>query len=258
MPIFAIPYRIMAMIKAWVIPDAISGKGGKSNASERASAGKGWRAWSDVLEDQLIQGRGGTHVLREAAMARLAHLSYCQWRGLRAAAGRLFSQPYVMWKPKREYQAGVDHQYEEAVQALNSLQTNASVLQVAREQGSRSGLANIPTTERFLRKVGVSRDELDKLSVIHVAGIHTAIDASRPANEVFRTITTIFENAKSKDIIAVSEVIINARHWAWESPYKRGTSRSTRSSVSPHVQLYPADQVNRIDFYILVTPMFNS
>lgn len=25
MPIFAIPYRIMAMIKAWVIPDAISG-----------------------------------------------------------------------------------------------------------------------------------------------------------------------------------------------------------------------------------------
>ncbi|XP_069980319.1 adenylate kinase isoform X1 [Penaeus vannamei] len=27
-------------------------------------------------------------------------------------------------------------------------------------------------------------------------GIHTAIDASRPANEVFRTITTIFENAK--------------------------------------------------------------
>ncbi|XP_069980322.1 adenylate kinase isoform X2 [Penaeus vannamei] len=32
-------------------------------------------------------------------------------------------------------------------------------------------------------------------------GIHTAIDASRPANEVFRTITTIFENAKSKDIV---------------------------------------------------------
>lgn len=109
-------------------------------------------------------------MVRDAAMVRLAHLSYCQWRGLRAAAGRLFSQPYVMWKPKREYQAGVDHQYEEAVQALNSLQTNASVLQVAREQGSRSGLVNIPTTERFLKKVGVSRDELDKLSVIHVAG----------------------------------------------------------------------------------------
>ncbi|XP_047501042.1 adenylate kinase-like isoform X2 [Penaeus chinensis] len=32
-------------------------------------------------------------------------------------------------------------------------------------------------------------------------GIHTAIDASRPANEVFRTISTIFENAKSKDIV---------------------------------------------------------
>lgn len=35
----------------------------------------------------------------------------------------------------------------------------------------------------------------------YFTGIHTAIDASRPANEVFRTITTIFENAKSKDIV---------------------------------------------------------
>lgn len=37
--------------------------------------------------------------------------------------------------------------------------------------------------------------------MVTLTGIHTRIDASRPAEDVFKTITAIFENAKSKDIV---------------------------------------------------------
>lgn len=67
-------------------------------------------------------------------------------------------------------QAEVDQHYEETVQTLNFLQSNAAILQrIRQERGSRAN-ENIPATERFLAKVGVTLEDLDSLSVIHIAG----------------------------------------------------------------------------------------
>lgn len=59
---------------------------------------------------------------------------------------------------------------QEAVQTLNSLQTNAADLQRIRQDRASLISRNISAIERYLKKVEVSLDDLDKLSVIHVAG----------------------------------------------------------------------------------------
>ncbi|XP_071452246.1 folylpolyglutamate synthase, mitochondrial-like isoform X2 [Hetaerina americana] len=62
---------------------------------------------------------------------------------------------------------------QEAVKALNLLQTNASVLQEVREkrkQGLIEKNENVSDTRKFLARSGISLDELDSLPVIHVAG----------------------------------------------------------------------------------------
>ncbi|XP_063216226.1 folylpolyglutamate synthase, mitochondrial [Bacillus rossius redtenbacheri] len=66
-----------------------------------------------------------------------------------------------------------DLEYEEAVRALNSLQTNTAVLQQLAKQGRRTHEAqarNIHDTAKFLSRCGIELLQLDKLSVIHVAG----------------------------------------------------------------------------------------
>ena len=55
--------------------------------------------------------------------------------------------------------------------ALNSLQSNAAVLERARAQKDRWAQLNIPQTQKYLNRVGVTLDELDdKLLTIHVSG----------------------------------------------------------------------------------------
>eukprot|EP00794_Sanderia_malayensis_P016247 gene16248-17889_t len=61
--------------------------------------------------------------------------------------------------------------YEDAVRALNSLQTNAAVLdQIRKERGNRTMLNSIPAMERFMTRINVKVADLDKLNVIHVSG----------------------------------------------------------------------------------------
>ncbi|XP_068239077.1 folylpolyglutamate synthase, mitochondrial-like [Palaemon carinicauda] len=110
-------------------------------------------------------------------MHQITSLTYCRWRAFRAFRGTLFRSTMdraFASKGTRELSGtryvSVDQQYEEAVRALNSLQTNAAVLQRVREERGRSSNTNIPETEACLRRVGVTLDDLDKLSVIHIAG----------------------------------------------------------------------------------------
>lgn len=58
-----------------------------------------------------------------------------------------------------------------AVEALNSLQSNAAVLEKARLQKDRQAVYNVRNTEKFLNRVGISLDMIDKqLKIIHVSG----------------------------------------------------------------------------------------
>lgn len=60
--------------------------------------------------------------------------------------------------------------WQETVQTLNSLQSNAAVLQRIRQERGSRGSANIPAVERYLDRVGVTLQDIDSLSVIHIAG----------------------------------------------------------------------------------------
>lgn len=56
------------------------------------------------------------------------------------------------------------------MQTLNSLQSNAAVLQRIRQERGSRGNDNIPAVGRYLDRVGITLKDLDSLSVIHIAG----------------------------------------------------------------------------------------
>ena len=60
--------------------------------------------------------------------------------------------------------------YDEAISALNSLQTNAALLARVRKERQRNVHLNLPLTTRYLERSGMTLDDLDTLQVIHVSG----------------------------------------------------------------------------------------
>lgn len=62
------------------------------------------------------------------------------------------------------------YSYEEAISALNSLQTNAAQLQRSRKERQRNVHLNLPLTTKYLERSGMTLNDLDKLKIIHVSG----------------------------------------------------------------------------------------
>lgn len=65
------------------------------------------------------------------------------------------------------------NEYEEAVKALNSLQTNTALLEELKKEDRTSRVPKIKKLQQtvtFLERSGVSLEKLDELSVIHVSG----------------------------------------------------------------------------------------
>lgn len=65
------------------------------------------------------------------------------------------------------------HSYEETIKTLNSLQTNAVLLESYKKEGQRSKSvqqSKLDDTLKYLLRSGVTLENLDSLSVIHVAG----------------------------------------------------------------------------------------
>jgi len=60
--------------------------------------------------------------------------------------------------------------YDEAVAALNSLQTNAALLQKVRKERQKNVHLNLPQTTKYLERSGMTLEDLDKLKIIHVSG----------------------------------------------------------------------------------------
>ncbi|KAB8239712.1 tetrahydrofolate synthase [Aspergillus alliaceus] len=62
--------------------------------------------------------------------------------------------------------------YEAAIAALNSLQTNFAVVQQLRESGDRRqmNLRSLPETVEWLRRIGYQPSDLNRLNPVHVAG----------------------------------------------------------------------------------------
>ena len=60
--------------------------------------------------------------------------------------------------------------YEQAIVALNGLQTNHAILDKVIKERQKNVHLNIPLTKKFLEVSGVTLQELDQLKVIHVSG----------------------------------------------------------------------------------------
>ncbi|CAL4124461.1 unnamed protein product, partial [Meganyctiphanes norvegica] len=88
-------------------------------------------------------------------------LNYCRVRALRLTA---------MTSTRLLHTANQDLHYEEAVRALNGLQTNAETLKKIQEQRNSQAHLNIPNMVKYLGRTGIALTDLDKLNVIHIAG----------------------------------------------------------------------------------------
>ena len=60
------------------------------------------------------------------------------------------------------------HSYDEAIVALNSMQSNAEAIASARKRNRE--LSNVPRATELLVKSGVSLADLDALPIVHVSG----------------------------------------------------------------------------------------
>eukprot|EP00045_Choanoeca_perplexa_P007767 m.71342 g.71342 ORF g.71342 m.71342 type:complete len:564 (-) comp14210_c0_seq3:35-1726(-) len=77
------------------------------------------------------------------------------------------SQNQVYWSSSTRHMA---RSYQEAVEALNEFQTNASELEKQRQTGGRDLTKSIPAMRRFLERAEITQEKLRKLRVIHIAG----------------------------------------------------------------------------------------
>jgi folylpolyglutamate synthase len=60
--------------------------------------------------------------------------------------------------------------YKEAVEKLNSLQSNAALLEQLRKAGPRMNERSLPEMRQFFRRIGYEPKDFDKLNLIHVTG----------------------------------------------------------------------------------------
>ncbi|XP_048844815.1 folylpolyglutamate synthase, mitochondrial-like isoform X1 [Brienomyrus brachyistius] len=90
-------------------------------------------------------------------------------RNVRAARPRQLGASFSARSPSggTALQAGME--YQDAINMLNSLQSNASTLEQVR-QGCNQPLLQLQAMKVFLERSGLSEEELDCLNVIHVTG----------------------------------------------------------------------------------------
>ncbi|GAA5908446.1 hypothetical protein JCM8208_006198 [Rhodotorula glutinis] len=60
--------------------------------------------------------------------------------------------------------------YAEAVDALNSLQSNAATIEAVRKSGGKSGHVQLAEQLEYMRRVGYQPADLDKMNVLHITG----------------------------------------------------------------------------------------
>ncbi|KAI1871025.1 hypothetical protein JX265_006065 [Neoarthrinium moseri] len=60
--------------------------------------------------------------------------------------------------------------YNDAIDALNSLQTPFAIIEARRKAGIRPDAASIAEMRVYLRRIGLAPSDLDRLNIIHVAG----------------------------------------------------------------------------------------
>ncbi|KAJ3014938.1 Folylpolyglutamate synthetase [Thoreauomyces humboldtii] len=81
--------------------------------------------------------------------------------------------------------------YEAAVDALNSLQTNAKTLEILRKAGASMNQRSIPEMRSYVERIGYKVSDLNALNVIHVAGTKGKGSTSAICESIVRRLRTV-------------------------------------------------------------------
>ncbi|GAA6006148.1 hypothetical protein JCM11491_002049 [Sporobolomyces phaffii] len=104
--------------------------------------------------------------------------------------------------------------YSAAIDALNSLQSNAAVIDAIRKSGTTNGEAQMVEGVEYLKRIGYTPSDLNRLNVLHITGTKGKGSTSAFTSSL---LTTLSPNAKvglysSPHMVAVRERIrINGR-----------------------------------------------
>lgn len=99
--------------------------------------------------------------------------------------------------------------YSEAVDALNSLQSNAAVLSALRASGGKNSSLALPEMVEYLHRIGYSESDLNKLNVIHITGTKGKGSTSAFTDSVLRQVKPEWKVGlyTSPHVVAVRERI---------------------------------------------------
>lgn len=70
----------------------------------------------------------------------------------------------------RKFSTKMSFTYKEAVDKLNSLQSNAALLEQLRKAGPRMNEKSLPEMREYFKRIGYEPKDFDKLNLIHVTG----------------------------------------------------------------------------------------
>ena len=80
--------------------------------------------------------------------------------------------------------------YAEAIDALNSLQSNAATIEAMRKSGKTVNELNEPEMTEYLERIGHKRHELDQINVVHITGTKGKGSTASFCDSLFREFRT--------------------------------------------------------------------
>ncbi|KAJ9473952.1 Folylpolyglutamate synthase [Pseudozyma hubeiensis] len=93
---------------------------------------------------------------------------------------------------------GAARTYDDAIDALNSLQSNAATIEALRKSGGRLLDFAIPEMVEYLERIGYSTSDLNRLNVIHITGTKGKGSTSAFVDSLLRQLTPVDASAQPK------------------------------------------------------------
>ncbi|CDU25310.1 related to tetrahydrofolylpolyglutamate synthase (met6+) [Sporisorium scitamineum] len=95
-----------------------------------------------------------------------------------------------------ESRTGSAHTYDDAIDALNSLQSNAATIEALRKSGGRLLDFAIPEMVEYLERIGYTTLDLNRLNVIHITGTKGKGSTSAFVDSLLRQLTPVHSKPK--------------------------------------------------------------
>ncbi|GAC92493.1 folylpolyglutamate synthase [Pseudozyma hubeiensis SY62] len=94
--------------------------------------------------------------------------------------------------------AGAARTYDDAIDALNSLQSNAATIEALRKSGGRLLDFAIPEMVEYLERIGYSTSDLNRLNAIHITGTKGKGSTSAFVDSLLRQLTPVDASTQPK------------------------------------------------------------